>query len=71
MLENSFVTGNMTPIISVQFTTHAIFHLFSTTLVHQVVAAWEDLNNAYLLMCLVSDNTELLPWEKQFHSSTV
>lgn len=37
MLENSFVIRNMTPIISLQFATCAIFHLFSTTLVHQVM----------------------------------
>lgn len=48
MLENSFVTRNMTPIISAQFATHAIFQLFSTTLVDQVIAAWDDLNDAYL-----------------------
>lgn len=52
MLENSFVTGNMTPIISTEVATLAIFLFFSTTLVqvqvHQVIPAWGDLNDTYL-----------------------
>lgn len=41
MFENSFVTGDMTPIISTEVETLAIFHFFSATLVqvHQVIAA--------------------------------
>lgn len=48
MLENSFVTGDMTPIISTEVAALAIFHFFSATLVHQVIAAWGDLNDTYL-----------------------
>lgn len=48
MLENSFVTGDMTPITSTEVATLAVFHLYGTTLVHQVIAAWGDLNETYL-----------------------
>lgn len=48
MFENSFVAGDMTPIISTEVAALAIFPFFSATLVHQVIAAWGDLNDTYL-----------------------